>query len=100
MLNRMSIREKRKLRNLIVSAMLIFAVWFFFSPWGYFKYYRITNELEDLKKANSEIELKNQTLEKEIERLKNDPAYIEKVAREKFGLVKKNELVFDFSTKK
>lgn len=36
------------------------------------------------------------SLENEIKRLKNDTAYIEKIAREKLGMARKNEKVFKF----
>ena len=96
----MSIREKRKLRNVIIVALLFITGWFLFSPWGFIKYYRISSELERVRKANLELEENNKELVEEVEKLTSDPAYIEEVARKKFGLVKKNELIFDFSKKK
>jgi cell division protein FtsB len=50
-------------------------------------------EVEDLKRQN--IELKN-----ELEKLKTDQKYFEEVARREYGLLKKNEMVFDFNKKK
>ena len=97
---KLSIREKRKLRNVIVAALLFLFGWFLFSPWGFVKYYRISRELEGIKKSNLEREEDNRKLAEEITKLADDPVYIEEVARKKFGLVKKNELVFDFSKKK
>jgi cell division protein FtsB len=50
-------------------------------------------------KLNTEILLldnQNRQLKKQVESLKNDPFYIEKSAREDFGLAKKNELIFQF----
>ena len=96
----MSIREKRKLRNVIIAALLFFAGWFLFSPWGFVKYYRVSSDLEKARKGNLALEENNRKLEEEIEKLTSDPVYIEEVAREKLGMIKKNELVFDFSKKK
>lgn len=48
----------------------------------------IEEEVEDLRKSNSE-------LAREVELLKNDPAYIERLAREQ-GLVKDGELVYQY----
>ena len=46
------------------------------------------------------LEQQNRDLQAEIEQLKNDAEYLEQVAREKHGLLKKNEMVFDFSKEK
>jgi cell division protein FtsB len=42
----------------------------------------------------------NEELRLEIERLQNDRAYLERIAREEHGMLKENERVFDFSGKK
>ncbi len=49
--------------------------------------------LEDKQRLESE----NAELKKEIDRLQNDPDYIERVAREELGMVKKGELVIQFA---
>ncbi len=97
---KISIRERRKLRNIIVAALLFLGAWVLFSPWGFIKYYRISSELEEIRETNLELEKNNRKLEEEIQKLTSDPEYIERVAREHFGMVKKNELVFDFSKQK
>jgi cell division protein FtsB len=53
----------------------------------------LTSEVEDLQKQNK-------ALKDEIGKLKNDQGYIEEVARHEYGLLKKNEIVFDFNKKK
>ena len=97
---RMSIREKRKLRNVIFAGTLFFIVWFLFSPWGLIRYYRVNTDLEKARETNLQLKEKNRLLEEEIDKLSNSPEYIEKVAREKYGLIKKNEIIFDFSKRK
>lgn len=59
------------------------------------------SKLQSLSKRNLELNQKivelrrdNVTLKTNIERLKNDPFYVEKVAREKMGVVKKGEIVY------
>jgi len=54
-------------------------------------------ELERLQEKTVELEKENNDLQKEINQLQNDPDYLEKVARKEYGLLKKNERVFDFS---
>ena len=42
---------------------------------------------------------KNNVLREEIKRVTTDVNYLEEVAREQHGLLKKDEMVFDFSPK-
>ena len=41
-----------------------------------------------------ELELQHAQLLKEKERLENDPVYLEKIAREKLGLIKQGEVIY------
>jgi len=45
------------------------------------------SEIERLKKEN-------ENLKNKIEKIKNDPYYVEKIARENFGLMKNEEVLF------
>ncbi len=45
------------------------------------------------------LKVQNDAIKKDIERLQNDQEYLEKVAREDHGMLKKNEMIFDFSRK-
>jgi len=60
-------------------------------------------QMQDLKHRNQEYEhqiqdltRKNIKLREERRLLKDDPEYFEKVAREKMGLVKENEVIYKF----
>lgn len=50
---------------------------------------RIAGMIDKLSRDNNELEAK-------IELLKKDPDYVEKVAREELGMIKKNEKVYKF----
>jgi len=63
---------------------------------GYLSYLGLEQEKEDLIQSNAEWREKNRRLYEHIERLRHDPAYIEKVARKELGLVKEGELVYIF----
>ncbi len=86
----------------ILGAVLSFlvALWVLFSPEGALKYYRIAKEEHALRAQNEALSEQNKELMKEIARLSNDPAYIEEVARKKYGYLKKNEIIFEFSKRK
>ncbi len=75
---------------LFVGAIIVFAL---FLP-SY-------TELQDLKQKNREYDLQiqelkeqNEDLVEEKRRLEEDPAYLEKVAREKMGLIKEGEVIY------
>ena len=61
-------------------------------------------QMQDLKEKNrkyleeiKQLKQKNTDLQVERYRLENDPAYLEKVAREKMGLVKEGEMIYRMS---
>lgn len=53
--------------------------------------------LISLKKANQEIVAENNRLKKTIVLLRNDLPYIEMIARNELGMVKKGDLVYRFT---
>jgi cell division protein FtsB len=71
----------------------------FFNENGILKYLKTKNELkrldQELRKAVEQV----RTLEKEIDSLKTSKEKIERVAREKFHMMKKNEKVFKIEEK-
>lgn len=79
---------------------MIIGAWSVFGPFGALKYYQATNELETVKAQNQRLTKDNVNLRKEIIKIRTDPAYLEEVARKEFGLLKKNEVVYEFNTKK
>ncbi len=77
--------------------LLLLVAWVLFAPGSGYLYYRNSQkELATIQQKNAELEQNNAILRQEIERLKTDEAYIEKVAREKHGLLKKDERVYEF----
>ena len=58
-------------------------------------------QMEDLKAKNADYDQRIKDLKKEqvalqeeVKRLKDDPVYLEKVAREKMGLIKDGEVIY------
>ncbi len=95
------LRKEKRRRNIIflLLSILVFSFLFysfFFGEMGYIKYRQLKNNEQKLVKEINEIYSENKALRGEIELLKKDPAYLEKYAREKFGLVKPGEMVFQF----
>ena len=95
-----SVQEGRMMK--IIFALLgIALLWIIFAPGaGIITLMNKRSELEKLQQETAQIEQQIGSLQKEIDRLHNDPAYLEEVARKDFDLLKKNEKVYDFSTPK
>lgn len=79
---------------MVVAALL----WFVFSPGsGLLALFADRAELQDLQEQTKNLVEKNQQLEKEISLLEESPEHLEEIARRDYGLLKKNERVYDFS---
>lgn len=88
---------------LIIGSALAFllGLWVAFSPnYSALQYHRVNKRLEDVQARNTQLEKENAELQQEITRLKDDPDYIEEVARKDYGLMKKNEVTYDFEPRK
>jgi cell division protein FtsB len=84
-------------RKIILAAggvALLAVLWLLFSPWGVFSYFRLKKELAAARTSNLELTETNARMQSEIARLKTDSTYLEKVARDQYGLLRKNEVVF------
>jgi cell division protein FtsB len=60
------------------------------------RYRRLRSELEELRDSNEELAREIATLKGEIDALRVDPTYIERIARDELGMVREEELVFQF----
>ncbi len=93
--------QKKRLVAAGICLLLISLLWLFFAPnMGIYSVLHKRSTLIRLKEQNAQIEKKNESLKKDIDQIKNDPHYLEKVARDKYGLLKENEMIFDFSPNK
>jgi len=91
------LQENRLLKIILVLVVLCF-VWLLFAPGaGVYSLVKQKSRTAELERQTEALIKSNEELRAEIERLKHDQAYLEQVAREKYGLLKKNERVFDFS---
>ena len=65
----------------------------FFSRTGLTKYNRLKNEHEKLTEINRVIDQENRSLEAEVRALEESDEYIGKVARDRMGMTKPNEII-------
>ncbi len=82
--------------------MLKNAIWLFvIATFVFFYFLPSYTKMQDLKQRNWEyrqeikaLQEKNAALLRERELLETDPEYVEKIAREKMGLIKEGEVVY------
>jgi cell division protein FtsB len=90
--------QENRLLKIIILLICGSFIWLLFAPGtGLYSLVKLRSETARLEEQTRELVKTNEELRAEIERLKHDEAYLEQVAREKYGLLKKNERVFDFS---
>lgn len=99
MLSKLSQIEQKRLITISMIIALILISWIAFSPKGLITYFRLTENLKTVKAENQKLEKENKELRQEIARIMSDSAYLEEIARKKYGLIKKNEILFDFEKK-
>ena len=84
-------------KNILLAFAIVILFWLLmfiiFSENGLADLKRFKTERDILLKKNDELTQKNLSLYREIERLKNDPEYVENVARKELGVIGKDEVV-------
>jgi cell division protein FtsB len=79
---------------LFLSLLLSLACLLFFGQRGFSHLLTLQDQFATLEIENQRIAQANALLKKEVELLSENLAYIEDIARKQFGLVKKDELVY------
>lgn len=84
----------------IIFYVLIFLTVFcvVFLP-GHSKLQELREENEQYQKRIELLEGHNEQLKEELSRMRQDPVYVEKKAREKLGIIKKGEIIYRKKTK-
>jgi len=82
---------QKKIIVLALLASLLLGI--IFIP-GYLRIRELSRQNQDLEKQIAEFRQLNKDLKEEQEKLISDPLYLEKVAREKLGVVRKGEVVY------
>jgi cell division protein FtsB len=91
--------QEGRVMKIVVALVLIVVLWVVFAPGsGIVTLIKKRSELNRLQKEKAQLEQQIDDLQGDIDRLHSDPAYLEDIARRKYGLLKKNEKVYDFST--
>ena len=79
--------------SFVVLLLILLFIYIVFSNYGYSELTLLTQEQHKLVQRNERLARENRALSIEIERLKNDLAYIESIARHELGMIKKDEII-------
>ncbi|MFQ5780692.1 MAG: septum formation initiator family protein [Nitrospiria bacterium] len=79
---------------LFINAYLLLS--FFFGEMGLFKSIKLQRTHSSIRQEIHFLRRENQDLTERIKALRNDPFYIERLARNRLGLVKEGELIYEF----
>ena len=87
-----TLNDKKKLTILVIAFLLL--IIFLFNNKGFVKRYGLEGERREIILKIENAKKEKTDLKNKINDLKNNPDTIEKVAREKWGMIKEGEKVF------
>jgi cell division protein FtsB len=91
--------KKKIMLVLAIMTMCLMLLFIVFGENGLTDLYKLKMEKDNLLKKNDELKKENLSLYREIERLKNDPGYVEDVARKELGVIGKDEVIIKIKPK-
>ena len=90
-------RKKGKLKVILFLAGLALLGYIYLAgDFGFVRIFSLWKEKKELKLEIKKLEVKIIDLEVERKRLRNDLHYIERIAREKYGMAKEGEKIYKF----
>lgn len=94
-------RQQKWFNRIMVALFLSIIAWLLFAPdMGLISLYQQKKKLKKVESERAALLEQNKKLQLEIELIKNDNAHLEQLARKEHNLMKKDEVVFDFSKEK
>lgn len=85
---------KLKVRKSFLIALVLAILVYIFSP-GYLRLEKTKETLDYYRERNEELRRENSKLKKEIWALKNDPLYVEGIARKELGYGREGEVIYE-----
>ncbi len=88
----------RERRNLCIALPLLALLvgWHGISDRGLMRLHRLEQQVAAVRATNAALEKDIQDLTTQIGRLEHDDRYFEEFARRRYGLIRKNEIIFQF----
>jgi cell division protein FtsB len=90
---------KKRMYLIPAGFLLLFLAFTIFGERGLLRIYHLNKDKDQLLARAAVIRAENDQLKREIEALKTDRRYIESLARKDFGLVRTNEVIYQFPSK-
>ena len=90
------IARKKRIRQVVFLALLLIVASIFITgSRGTFQLYKFSMQKQDLENEIKILESEKNKLEEMKKKIETDPDYIEKIAREKYKMKKKEEKVYE-----
>ena len=92
---KMAVSPRRRISGFLLIAFLLAATYEFVG--GDYGFYRIQNQKQQIELLKTEVRkmrADNETLRRHVTLLENDPATLEKIARERYGMARAGETVY------
>ena len=80
----------------LMSVLVLMLFFLVFGEWGLLHYRRLSEERRLLEERSQALQRENELLREKIYRIGKDDRYLEKIAREELGLVRKGEIIYLF----
>ncbi|HAM53489.1 MAG TPA: hypothetical protein DCP92_23390 [Nitrospiraceae bacterium] len=98
---RKQVASEIKRRRLIISTIILLSflylgVTLIFGNTGFLRYLELREKKVQIQREIKDIEAKKAQLKADVKLLKENPFYIEKYAREDFGMAKPDEYIFKY----
>lgn len=93
-------KQKKVLISALTILVTLFAVLFFSGDQGIATYFQTKRKISTLKSEIAQSQKTIDSLKLEINQLQNDTSYIEKIAREKYGMARSDETMYKFIEEK
>lgn len=91
--------KKNIMLVLAIMTMFLMLLFIVFGENGLTDLYKLKMKKDNLSITNDELKKENLSLYREIERLKNDPDYVEDVARKELGVIGEDEVIIKVKPK-
>ena len=93
-------KRQRLVVGLIGALVIGVTVMVFSGDQGLMTFYRTWRQMQHMRREIKSARTTVDSLTREADKLKNDTAYIERIAREKYGMAGKNEKMYKFIEEK
>lgn len=81
-------------------AIIVFILFFtVFGDRGLLRINHLHRDRDEMQKRLTEVQVENEKLKREIAALQSDRRYLESIARRDFGLVRSNEVIYQFPSR-